>query len=241
MNWKFVIPNLGEEELTGYSKRFEEATKDLDAKRYHPYRCPGKRRDILIGKITPKERLSDPTPKKSCFVRSSVIKPVMPKTHHWKPPNSEGVIDKKLFQRAKKIRMPKVREKQLRLKKEKIMRRTDDLKKSDLKTEHTWKLDFCGCQNNFGKVQIGKGKNDLPNKTSGLWPCQYQPALGWTSEESGWQHQPRCCINYNIKYSEELGRYKGRKFNISIGDELPAGVWNWLKFISLWSGNWSGW
>ncbi|MEI9956075.1 MAG: hypothetical protein WDM90_07195 [Ferruginibacter sp.] len=30
--------------------------------------------------------------------------------------------------------------------------------------------------------------------------------------------------NYNIKYNEELGRYKREKFNISIGDELPAGV-----------------
>jgi DNA-directed RNA polymerase subunit beta len=30
--------------------------------------------------------------------------------------------------------------------------------------------------------------------------------------------------NYNIKVNEELGRYKREKFNISIGDELPAGV-----------------
>jgi DNA-directed RNA polymerase subunit beta len=30
--------------------------------------------------------------------------------------------------------------------------------------------------------------------------------------------------NYSIKYNEELGRYKREKFNISIGDELPAGV-----------------
>jgi len=28
----------------------------------------------------------------------------------------------------------------------------------------------------------------------------------------------------NIKFNEELGRYKREKFNISIGDELPAGV-----------------
>jgi DNA-directed RNA polymerase subunit beta len=30
--------------------------------------------------------------------------------------------------------------------------------------------------------------------------------------------------NYSIKYNEEVGRYKREKFNISIGDELPAGV-----------------
>ena len=30
--------------------------------------------------------------------------------------------------------------------------------------------------------------------------------------------------NYIIKFNEELGRYKREKFNLSIGDELPAGV-----------------
>lgn len=30
--------------------------------------------------------------------------------------------------------------------------------------------------------------------------------------------------NYTIKFNEELGRFKREKFNISIGDELPAGV-----------------
>ena len=34
----------------------------------------------------------------------------------------------------------------------------------------------------------------------------------------------QCFTTYNIKYNEELGRYKREKFNISIGDELPAGV-----------------
>jgi len=30
--------------------------------------------------------------------------------------------------------------------------------------------------------------------------------------------------NYNIRFNEELGRYKREKFNITIGDELPNGV-----------------
>jgi DNA-directed RNA polymerase subunit beta len=30
--------------------------------------------------------------------------------------------------------------------------------------------------------------------------------------------------NYNIRFNEEIGRYKREKFNISIGDELPNGV-----------------
>jgi DNA-directed RNA polymerase subunit beta len=31
--------------------------------------------------------------------------------------------------------------------------------------------------------------------------------------------------------NEEVGRYKREKFNISIGDELPAGVLKLAKFI----------
>ena len=34
----------------------------------------------------------------------------------------------------------------------------------------------------------------------------------------------RLLHNFNIKYNEEVGRYKREKFNVSIGDELPAGV-----------------
>jgi DNA-directed RNA polymerase subunit beta len=33
-----------------------------------------------------------------------------------------------------------------------------------------------------------------------------------------------CCTTTALKYNEEVGRYKREKFNISIGDELPAGV-----------------
>ena len=42
----------------------------------------------------------------------------------------------------------------------------------------------------------------------------------------------RLLHNYNIKYNEELGRYKREKFNISIGDELPAGVLKLAESLS---------
>jgi DNA-directed RNA polymerase subunit beta len=48
--------------------------------------------------------------------------------------------------------------------------------------------------------------------------------LGWTAELKTDDHINTLLHNYNIKYNEELGRYKREKFNISIGDELPAGV-----------------
>jgi len=48
--------------------------------------------------------------------------------------------------------------------------------------------------------------------------------LGWTQNEEINELVNTLLHNYNIKYNEELGRYKREKFNISIGDELPPGV-----------------
>ncbi|HEX8676497.1 MAG TPA: DNA-directed RNA polymerase subunit beta, partial [Segetibacter sp.] len=48
--------------------------------------------------------------------------------------------------------------------------------------------------------------------------------LGWTGDAKTDDQINTLLHNYNIKYNEELGRYKREKFNISIGDELPAGV-----------------
>jgi DNA-directed RNA polymerase subunit beta len=48
--------------------------------------------------------------------------------------------------------------------------------------------------------------------------------LGWTGDAVVDEQINTLLHNFNIKYNEELGRYKREKFNISIGDELPAGV-----------------
>jgi DNA-directed RNA polymerase subunit beta len=48
--------------------------------------------------------------------------------------------------------------------------------------------------------------------------------LGWTGDAKIDDQINILLHNYSIKYNEELGRYKREKFNISIGDELPAGV-----------------
>ena len=47
---------------------------------------------------------------------------------------------------------------------------------------------------------------------------------GWTNNDDSNKLIARLLHNYTIKVNEEIGRYKREKFNISIGDELPAGV-----------------
>lgn len=46
----------------------------------------------------------------------------------------------------------------------------------------------------------------------------------WTDDTSINNLIARLLHNYSIKVNEEVGRFKREKFNISIGDELPAGV-----------------
>src|SRR5690606_27626916 len=46
----------------------------------------------------------------------------------------------------------------------------------------------------------------------------------WTDDSKINGLVARLLHNFNIKVNEEIGRYKREKFNISIGDELPAGV-----------------
>ena len=46
----------------------------------------------------------------------------------------------------------------------------------------------------------------------------------WTDNTNTNKLVARLLHNFTIKVNEEVGKYKREKFNISIGDELPAGV-----------------
>jgi len=47
---------------------------------------------------------------------------------------------------------------------------------------------------------------------------------GWTKDEDTNKLIRRCIHNFNLKYNELLGSYKRMKFQITVGDELPAGI-----------------
>ncbi len=219
---------LGEEELTpDIPNVSEEATKDLDENGIIRIGAQVKEGDILIGKITPKGE-SDPTPEEKLLRAIFGDKAGDAKDASLKAPNGvEGVvIGKKLFQRAKKDKNGKVREKAMIEKLEKQHEKNEnDLmevlleKLGTLLANHT----SAGVGNNFGEIQIGKGAKFTEKNLRGLDYANINP-LGWTGD-SKIDHQINTLLhNYNIKFNEELGRYKREKFNISIGDELPAGV-----------------
>jgi len=219
---------LGEEELTADIPNVsEEATKDLDEHGIIRIGATVREGDILIGKITPKGE-SDPTPEEKLLRAIFGDKAGDAKDASLKAPNgTEGVvIDKKLFQRAKKDKNGKIREKAQLEKIEKVHNENA----AGLKTLLLEKLQTllkdkssAGVSNNFGEMLIGKGAK-FNQKNLGSVDYQNVNPLGWTTDETIDNQINVLLHNYNIKYNEELGRYKREKFNISIGDELPAGV-----------------
>ena len=219
---------LGEEELTpDIPNVSEEATKDLDENGIIRIGAHIKEGDILIGKITPKGE-SDPTPEEKLLRAIFGDKAGDAKDASLKAPNGvEGVvIGKKLFQRAKKDKNAKVREKAALEKLEKIHEKNEtDLKEVLMDKLLTLLKDrpSTGVSNNFGEMLIGKGARFTQKNLSGLDYQNVNP-LGWTGDAKVDEQINILLHNYSIKYNEELGRYKREKFNISIGDELPAGV-----------------
>ncbi|MEM1320141.1 MAG: DNA-directed RNA polymerase subunit beta [Bacteroidota bacterium] len=219
---------LGEEELTNDIPNVsEEATKDLDENGIIRIGAWVREGDILIGKITPKGE-SDPTPEEKLLRaifgdKAGDVKDASLKA----PPSTQGIIiDKQLFARAKKDKVQKAQEKEL-------LSKLDDqhaIATNELKTILIDKLLVLvkgktsqGVNSIYNEVQLPKGVkfNNQVLKELDYSTVDYS---SWTDDDNINKLIARLLHNYSIKLNEEVGRYKREKFNISIGDELPAGV-----------------
>ena len=80
-----------------------------------------------------------------------------------------------------------------------------------------------GVKNIYGELKIEKGVkfDQALLKGLDLTAIDYS---NWTEDPHTNSLIAQLLHNYNIKVNEEVGKYKREKFNISIGDELPAGV-----------------
>jgi len=219
---------LGEEELTNDIPNVsEEATKDLDENGIIRVGAWVREGDILIGKITPKGE-SDPTPEEKLLRaifgdKAGDVKDASMKAS----PSTRGIIiDKQLFARAKKDKVQKAQEKEL-------LAKLEDQHKIALNELKTILIDKLLV---LVKGKVSQGVKSIYNEplvTKGTKFSQTQlreidytsvDYSGWTDDEDTNGLIARLLHNYSIKYNEEVGRYKREKFNISIGDELPAGV-----------------
>ena len=219
---------LGDEELTNDIPNVsEEATKDLDENGIIRIGAWVNEGDILIGKITPKGE-SDPTPEEKLLRaifgdKAGDVKDASLKA----PPSIEGVvINKQLFAKAKKDKVQKTQEKDVLDK----LDQKHEVAVNQLKTILIDKLMKLlkgdgteGIKTIYGEQLVSKGTKFSPNilKKIDYATVDY---TGWTADKKTNQLITRLLHNFNIKYNEEVGRYKREKFNVSIGDELPAGV-----------------
>ncbi len=219
---------LGEEELTNDIPNVsEEATKDLDENGIIRIGSWVKEGDIIIGKITPKGE-SDPTPEEKLLRaifgdKAGDVKDASLKAS----PSTKGVIiDKQLFARAKKDKSQKEAEKSILDKLEdehkiavnelktilidKLMRLLDGMKTEGIKSVYSEEF-----------VPAGTPFTQALLREIDYLSVDYS---NWTSDEKINKLIVKLLHNYNIKYNEEVGRFKREHFNVSIGDELPAGI-----------------
>ncbi len=218
----------GIEELTSDIPNVsEEATKDLDENgliRIGAHVKPG---DILIGKITPKGE-SDPSPEEKLLRaifgdKAGDVKDASLKAG----PSLNGVvINKKLFSRSIKDRKSKSVEKPLL---EKI---DAEFEKSaeDLKMRLVDKLFILvngktsqGVKDYLNVDIIPKGTKFTLKQLQELDYLNINPNK-WTTDKKKNDTIYQLLHNYLIKYKETDGVYKRKKYNISIGDELPIGI-----------------
>ncbi|HPR73894.1 MAG TPA: DNA-directed RNA polymerase subunit beta [Bacteroidales bacterium] len=218
----------GLEELTSDIPNVsEEATKNLDENgliRVGAHIRPG---DILIGKITPKGE-SDPSPEEKLLRaifgdKAGDVKDASLKAG----PSLEGVvINKKLFTRAVKDRKSKTVEKPLLDKIESEFVRSVE----ELKAKLVDKLFIIvngktsqGVKDFLNVDIIPKGSKFTLKQLQDIDYMNVNPNK-WTTDKKKNDNIKQLLHNYIIKYKELDGINKRKKYNITIGDELPAGI-----------------
>jgi len=218
----------GMEELTADIPNVsEDATKDLDERgivRVGALIEPG---DIMIGKITPKGE-SDPTPEEKLLRaifgdKAGDVKDASLKAN----PSLHGVvIDTALYSRSVKDRKARMAERaQMPLLEQDYQDRQDALLKKlveKLATLLEGKTS-AGVKDFMGIDVVSKGQT-FTNETLGAIDYRGVLVSKWTNDDHTNQMVKATIMNYlhlSKEISSELSR---KKFDLSIGDDLPSGI-----------------
>ncbi len=223
----------GMEELTSDIPNVsEDATRNLDENgiiRVGASVDPG---DIMIGKITPKGE-SDPSPEEKLLRaifgdKAGDVKDASLKAN----PSLHGVVIKKrLFSKALKTRKTRLADKE----KLTAVDEEFDAKAMELKSILVDKLMVLtngktsqGVKDYLGADVIAKGAK-FTKKV--LEDINYQEIqlTKWTSDAHKNDMIHDLIMNYMRKYKEYDAEMKRKKFNITIGDELPSGIVQLVK------------
>ena len=222
----------GMEELTNDIPNVsEDATKDLDERgiiRVGAHIQPG---DILIGKITPKGE-SDPTPEEKLLRaifgdKAGDVKDASLKAN----PSLKGVIIKtRLFARATKKKRTKGGDPFINKLDEEYGAKQDELKALLIEKllKLTEGLTSQGVKDFLDTEVIAKGNKFT---ASVLKDIDYESVnlSKWTTDEHRNDMIRSCVMNYLRKSKGIDTELRRKKFDYSIGDELPSGIMQMAK------------
>ncbi|MBN2486652.1 MAG: DNA-directed RNA polymerase subunit beta [Bacteroidales bacterium] len=218
----------GLEELTSDIPNVsEEATKNLDENgliRIGANVQPG---DILIGKITPKGE-SDPSPEEKLLraIFGDKAGDVKDASLKASPSLFGTVIDKKLFSRSIKDRKLKAASKPI------LDKIEEEFEKNcaELKAKLVDKLFALtngktsqGIKDYLNVDVIPRGAKFSLRVLQDLDYMNVNPSK-WTTDKPKNDMISQLINNYLLKYKELDAIYKRKKYNVTIGDELPAGI-----------------
>ena len=218
----------GMEELTSDIPNVsEDATKDLDERgiiRIGAQVNPG---DIMIGKITPKGE-SDPSPEEKLLraIFGDKAGDVKDASLKASPSLSGVIIDKKLFQRMIGDRKSKAAGKTILAEiDEQFERKVGDL--TDLLIDKLFELTngktSQGVKNYLNEDVIPKGVKFTLKTLQNLNYLEINPNK-WTTDKQKNDMIRDLLHNFVIKYKEIEGQMKRKKYNATVGDELPSGI-----------------
>ncbi len=220
---------LGMEELTpDIPNVSEEATKDLDENGIIRIGAEIKPGDILIGKITPKGE-SDPTPEEKLLraIFGDKAGDVKDASLKASPSNYGVVIDKKLFSRSIKDKRQRSKDKE----ELEVLEQEYTAQMEELKVRFLDKLNVLvsgktcqGVSNDLNEVVIPKGTKFTQRILNSIEDYTRLTGGTWTTDDDKNRLIQTLLHNYKIKVSDITGVYKRKKFTITVGDELPAGI-----------------
>ena len=225
----------GMEELTSDIPNVsEEATKDLDDRgiiRVGAYVVPG---DIMIGKITPKGE-SDPTPEEKLLraIFSDKAGDVKDASLKASPSLKGVVIGTNLFSKASKKKggsNKKSTNAQLPLLDEEYEEKQENLKEIMVAkmTELLKGKISEGVKDYIGADVIAKGVR-FDDVTFGSIDYESVTLSNWTDDERINGMVRELITNYLRKSKEIDSELRRKKFDITIGDELPSGIMQMAK------------
>ncbi len=183
--------------------------------------------DILIGKITPKGE-SDPTPEEKLLraifgEKAGDVKMLLLKA---KPANAGVVIGKSLFSKTVKDRRAKSQDKIDLEKIDSEFHKNADSLKNLLATKLYNVIGgkaAKGVKNILGEIVVAKSTKFTKKILINIDFTMVDPHK-WTSNEDINILVNLIISNYLGKYNDIFGDYRRKRFAISVGDELPAGV-----------------